>query len=66
MQFLNLFDEERRRPAGVDNAAPGSGELEQARSDSERLLTAGDEAIRRALGVNSQAFLQASRQQGGQ
>lgn len=66
MRFLNLFDDEQRRPAGGDNGTPAGAELERARSDSERLLAAGDEAIRRALGANSQAFLQASQQQGGQ
>jgi hypothetical protein len=51
-----------RAADGDDNH--GSGEmLAQARSASERLLAAGDEAIRRALSAgNSEAFLEASRQ----
>jgi len=67
MRFLHLFDEEPRRAVNGDDD-PASGEvLAQARSASERLLAAGDEAIQRALaGGNSEAFLQAGRQQGGE
>jgi hypothetical protein len=47
------------RPAGADG-------LESARAEAERLFAAADEAIARALSSDSQAFLQANRQSGGQ
>jgi hypothetical protein len=40
--------------------------LDRLRSAAERLLVAGDEAIDRALSGDSEAFLRASRQEGGQ
>jgi hypothetical protein len=53
-------------PAGDNNPAAATA-LPEFRSAADRLLAAGDEAIRRALASgNSQAFLEASRQQGGQ
>lgn len=41
----------------------GLGELHRAGED---LLAAGDAAIRRALSKNSESFLRANRQRGGQ
>ena len=41
-------------------------ELEDLRRAGEEFLAAGDEAIRRALSGDSEAFLRANRQQGGQ
>ncbi len=53
--------------AGGSNDNPDSGDqLQQAREQSERLLAAGDEAIRRALSGNSEMFLRSSRQNGGE
>ena len=46
-------------------AAPGA-ETTELRADMERLLSAADAAIERALSVDSEAFLAAHRQQGGQ
>ena len=40
--------------------------LEQIRQTANEFLAAGDEAIRRALSGDSEAFLRANRQQGGQ
>ncbi len=40
--------------------------LARARRDAQSLLSAGDEAIARALSGDSQAFLRANRQQGGE
>ena len=55
-----------RVAAGGDDGNASDG-LDQARSESDRLLAAGDEAIRRALaGGNSEAFLRSAMQQGGQ
>jgi hypothetical protein len=66
MRTLHRFNDEQTRPGGSDGGI-GSGNLAQLRADGDRLLAAGDEAIRRALsGNNSEDFLRASRQQGGQ
>jgi hypothetical protein len=55
------------QPNNDSGGQPGSGDvLQQARERGDRLLAAGDEAIRRALSGNSQNFITASRQQGGQ
>jgi hypothetical protein len=63
----------RERERHDDAAAPGAGgdcghggNLDRLREEAEDLLTAGDEAIRRALSGDSEAFLRANRQQGGQ
>jgi hypothetical protein len=67
MRFLQRFNDEQRRPAGGDGDPGSDNLLQQLRSDGDRLLAAGDEAIQRALaGTNSEAFLRASRQQGGE
>ena len=67
MRFLQRFSD-RQNNQGSGGDGPGSGDpLEQARSQGDSLLAAGDEAIQRALaGSNSEAFLRAGRQQGGQ
>jgi hypothetical protein len=52
-------------PAG-DNGGPGGG-LDNLRAQADRFLAAGDEAIDRALAnSDSEAFLRANRQQGGE
>jgi hypothetical protein len=55
-------DEPRLQPPGGDT--PGS--LDAVRQSGEEFLAAADLAIRRALSSDSEAFLRASRQQGGQ
>jgi hypothetical protein len=45
---------------------PDSDGLSDARRTGEELLSAGDEAIARALSGNSEQFLRANRQEGGQ
>ncbi len=52
--------------ASAPAAGPGGGNLEEIRRAAQALTAAGDEAIRRALSSNSEAFLDATRQQGGQ
>ena len=66
MRFLHRQNDQQDSTGG--NSDDGSGStLDQARSQGDRLLAAGDEAIQRALaGSNSEAFLRAGRQQGGQ
>jgi hypothetical protein len=57
------------RERGVREGADGSGgadDLDAVREAGERFLTAGDEAIDRALSGDSEAFLRASRQEGGE
>jgi hypothetical protein len=49
MRFLNLFDHEAQRRENRNGDPPSDDPLGQARSDADRLLAAGDEAIRRAL-----------------
>jgi hypothetical protein len=66
MRFLERLD---HQPPRSNSGAPSgpSDELGGLRSEANRLLEAGDEAIRNALSAgNSQAFLRAGRQQGGQ
>ena len=54
-------------PAPPDGTgAAGAGRLEELRRAGEELLAAGDDAIRRALSADSEAFLRANRQEGGQ
>ncbi len=44
----------------------GNGNLGELHRAGDDLLAAGDEAIRRALSGDSEAFLRANRQRGGQ
>jgi hypothetical protein len=46
--------------------SPAGGQLQELRQAGEELLAAADEAIRRALSGDSEAFIRSSRQQGGQ
>ena len=61
--------QERQRPQTPgqpgDDPVPG-GSLEQSRASLHALLRAGDEAIRQTLSRNSEAFLRANRQHGGE
>ena len=66
-----MSDMEREIPQPPRTAAgpPGAGEgdgLDAARASAEQLLQAADEAIARALSDDSERFLQATRQSGGQ
>ncbi len=67
MRFLERFrnerEEESRNPSGSEG---GSGQLSELRQAAEELLAAGAEAINRTLSNDSEAYLAATRQQGGQ
>jgi len=55
-------NENDHAPAG----APGGGSLSTVATAAERLLAAGADAIDRALSSDSQGFLRASQQRGGE
>lgn len=59
---------ERTLPSGGTPSGSGDeGEsLERIRRAADEFLTAGDEAIRRALSGDSEEFLRANRQRGGE
>jgi hypothetical protein len=61
--------QERQRPQRNDDQPDVQslgGGLEQTRASMDALLRAGDEAIRNALSGDSETFLRANRQHGGQ
>ena len=66
MRFFQRSSDEQPDPANGAEDPGDSARLQQLRSEGDRMLAAGDAAIRRALGANSQAFLRAGRQQGGE
>jgi hypothetical protein len=57
--------DERQRP-GDGGVPDGGNDLGAIGATAARLLAAGDAAIERALSADSDAFLRANRQQGGQ
>ena len=61
---------QKERTDGDPQGAPGTpaaGSLESLRQQADRFLAAGDDAINRALAnSDSETFLRANRQQGGQ
>jgi len=64
MRFLVRQDHQQTQPSAGD--VPPDG-LDAVRTQGGELLSAGDDLIRRALGDgNSEAFLRAGRQQGGE
>ena len=56
--------DDRERPQSV--GVPAAGNLGAIGDAAARLVAAGDAAIDRALSGDSDAFLRANRQQGGQ
>ena len=66
-----MNERERERPARPrfagepSDSSDGDG-LEAARTRAERLMQAADDAIARALSGDSERFLNATRQSGGQ
>ena len=67
MQFQQRIrdDCERDQPTAPAGAAPGDN-LAQLKLAGEALLAAGADAINRALSSDSEKFLEANTQQGGQ
>ncbi len=65
-----MGNRERHHPEPAPDGLPDDdgigGGLERAREAGEDFLAAGDEAIRRALSSDSEAFLRSTRQRGGQ
>jgi hypothetical protein len=59
-------EEEAIETARAQGAPDGGADLDAARRAGERLLAAGDAAIARALSGDSERFLAANRQQGGE
>ena len=66
MRLRNRSNEERERPPQNAGNAPEGDNLERMRLAAEELLTAGGDAINRALSNDSEAFLAATKQQGGE
>jgi hypothetical protein len=65
MRFRERRDEnDRERPSGPDGQPEDA--LNEMRDTGEGFLAAGDEAIRKALSSDSEAFLRQNRQRGGQ
>ena len=68
-----MSERERHHPthdpqprAAVPRNPGADTDVERLRADAERLLNAADDAIARALSGDSEAFLEANRQAGGQ
>ena len=53
-------------PAGGGTGSAGTGNLTRLSQEAQRFLAAGDEAVDRTLSGDSEAFLRAHRQEGGQ
>ncbi len=67
MRFLQRLNDQQQNNGNGDDDPGVDNRLQQARTLGDQLLAAGDEAIQRALANNnSEAFLRAGRQQGGQ
>lgn len=66
MRFLQRLHDERFNQNNGDGDPGSDDPLQQLRSEGDRLLAAGDDAIRRAVTGNSEEFLRTSRQQGGE
>jgi hypothetical protein len=66
MSERQRYHDNDQPPSGGGDASGGGGSLGELRRAGEDLLAAGDEAIRKALSGDSEAFLRSSRQEGGQ
>lgn len=62
---LERTHRERSQTVAGDGDA-GGGNLEAKRSEIDRLLSAGDDLVKKALSSDSAAFVEASRQRGGE
>ena len=66
MIFREKFPEERQLSGGSGPPPPGGEELEALNREARAYYDAADQAIARALSRDSEEFLRASRQTGGQ
>jgi hypothetical protein len=66
MSIRERLNDEQSRQADSSCAQNGGGNLDSLRASGQEFLTAGSDAINRALSSDSVAFLKASEQQGGQ
>jgi len=70
MRFLNRFrDDSEVEERNTSPQIPGDGHggnLSELRAAAEQLLAAGADAINRTLSSDSEAYLAASRQEGGE
>ena len=66
MRFLERFRNEREGESQDSSPQHGGGQLSELRQAAEELLAAGAEVINRTLSNDSEAYLAATRQQGGQ
>ncbi|HBO43538.1 MAG TPA: hypothetical protein DD670_06330 [Planctomycetaceae bacterium] len=66
MRFRERLDHTRNELADIPAGNPGGTPLEQTRQAGEHLYQAASGAIDHALSGDSTAFLQATRQAGGQ
>lgn len=66
MEPSERHNEQQRRMPDQNGVDAGSGNLDALRNAGNSFLRAGDEAIRRALSGDSEAFLRANRQRGGE
>ena len=66
MQLRERHSEPVERLHGAPSGNPSGGDLEAVRQAGEELYQAGDEVINQAMSRDSLAFLQATRQEGGQ
>ena len=66
MRFRERHNEPRDQRQGPPSGNPDGGDLDRVRQAGEQRFRAADDAINRALSGDSLAFLQATRQEGGQ
>ena len=66
MSIRERLNDESSRQADSSCGQSGGDNLESLRAAGQGFLTAGSDAINRALSGDSEAFLKASEQQGGQ
>jgi hypothetical protein len=66
MRFLNRNREQEQQQPNPAPENPVGGNLSQLRLAGEELLAAGADAISMTLSSDSEAFLAATKQQGGQ
>jgi hypothetical protein len=66
MNERERLHDHRTGAPGDENSAGDAGRLDALRRAGDDLLAAGDEAIRRVLSGDSEAFLRANRQEGGE